>query len=148
MEIADFQEPFGTWRCQEAEEGEEEEEEEPLELVDSSDEEGSEEEEDEEGEEKESDSKYKLTGEERAALRSILTGAVKHGHRMYQAKFWKNDCCRFCKQEVKEDDEHLWWQCGAWDKIRKKYLRIGTNGECHTMVYSLRSANVLKKETI
>ena len=128
--------PGEGWDNEDEREGEEEE---MLDLVDSSDEEDAEQEEEEEERQEDKEDKMKLSGEERAALRSILTGAVKHGHFMFQSGYWKEDRCRFCGQGVKEDSEHMWWQCGAWDQVRKKHLKEGDQEETQRQALSVHN---------
>eukprot|EP00973_Karenia_brevis_P028931 3990523-Karenia_brevis.AAC.1 len=64
----------------------------------------------------------KRVGEyEKGVLRSVLAGAVWHGHALYKAGVITEDVCQFCGSNVSEDLEHLWWSCPAWEHIRSRH---------------------------
>ena len=54
---------------------------------------------------------------QRGCLRSILSGSVRLGERLFRANIWNTPICIFCGQE-EETNEHCFWRCPAWDHLR------------------------------
>ena len=54
---------------------------------------------------------------QRGCLRSIISGSVRLGERLFQAGLWNTPLCIFCGHE-NESVEHCFWRCPAWDSLR------------------------------
>eukprot|EP00973_Karenia_brevis_P012822 1741401-Karenia_brevis.AAC.1 len=63
-----------------------------------------------------------LNDYDKGLLRSILSGAVRTGHQLHRSGLVDDSLCPFCGNGSIEDIEHLWWQCPAWDNIRRQYF--------------------------
>ena len=50
-------------------------------------------------------------------LRSILSGSLRLGHRLFKAKIWDSPICPFCGT-AEETLRHCFWDCCAWDSLR------------------------------
>ena len=57
---------------------------------------------------------------QKGKLRSILTGAIWTQDRVHRSKMAASALCPFCKYGS-EDHFHLWWECPAWDDIRRAH---------------------------
>eukprot|EP00973_Karenia_brevis_P011022 1492173-Karenia_brevis.AAC.1 len=57
----------------------------------------------------------------KGVLRSILVGAVRTGHNLYRCGLAEDDVCPFCDQGVPELLGHMWWECSAWQSIRRRH---------------------------
>ena len=59
-----------------------------------------------------------------------MAGAVWTQDRAHRAGLEASADCPFCGGGVLEDDQHLWWQCGAWKGVRERHkLAMGTFDE-------------------
>jgi hypothetical protein len=58
-------------------------------------------------------------------LRTLLTGAIYSGERLWKGKQVSDPVCAFCHAES-ENVEHLLWQCSAWHKQRAKLFSKST----------------------
>ena len=54
-------------------------------------------------------------------LRMILQGSLPLGKRLFSAKLRSAPCCLFCDSCLKENYEHVWWECPFSDEIRKAF---------------------------
>ena len=54
---------------------------------------------------------------QRGCLRSIISGSLRLGERLFQAGIWNTPLCIFCGHES-ESVEHCFWRCPAWDVFR------------------------------
>ena len=50
-------------------------------------------------------------------LRSILSGSLRLGHRLFKAKLWDSPICPFCGT-AEETLRHCFWECSVWDTLR------------------------------
>eukprot|EP00660_Eupelagonema_oceanica_P019319 gene19319-biopygen17241 len=63
----------------------------------------------------------RLTGLERGFLRVIIAGGVYTQRRLHQMQLVKTPVCTHCDMGVEEDQQHIWWQCPAWQAVREQH---------------------------
>lgn len=54
---------------------------------------------------------------DKGLLRSILSGSLRLGERLFKASIWPSPTCMFCGHED-ESVHHCFWVCPAWDHLR------------------------------
>ena len=54
---------------------------------------------------------------EKGLLRSIISGNLRLGERLYKAGIWSSPECMFCGHQ-QETLEHCFWKCPAWHSLR------------------------------
>eukprot|EP00660_Eupelagonema_oceanica_P019407 gene19407-biopygen14683 len=63
----------------------------------------------------------RLTGLERGFLRVIIAGGVYTQQRLHQMEQVETPVCTHCDMGVEEDQQHIWWQCPAWQAVREQH---------------------------
>jgi hypothetical protein len=64
-----------------------------------------------------------LSHSDGGALRTIVSGAVLTRHRLCRNKLCPDNICQFCQTTAVENEQHLWWECPAWDAIRGEHMQ-------------------------
>eukprot|EP00660_Eupelagonema_oceanica_P019190 gene19190-biopygen18435 len=63
----------------------------------------------------------KLTGLERGFLRVIVAGGVYTQSRLHEIGKVESPHCPHCSAQLVEDQQHIWWQCPAWQAVRERH---------------------------
>eukprot|EP00660_Eupelagonema_oceanica_P019452 gene19452-biopygen4945 len=63
----------------------------------------------------------RLSGLERGYLRVIVAGGVYTQQRLFDMHKVKSAHCQHCGAQTNEDQQHIWWDCPAWQAVRERH---------------------------
>eukprot|EP00660_Eupelagonema_oceanica_P019103 gene19103-biopygen11384 len=63
----------------------------------------------------------RLSGLERGYLRVVVAGGVYTQQRLFDMHKVKSPHCQHCGARTNEDQQHIWWDCPAWQAVRERH---------------------------